>query len=406
MGYNYPHDENCLICGRRFRAWGSQKCCKNCQNKRKEERYGKLLPGQSRRDSSKPMYCERCKQGFPYYHGVKLCEECKRQGKYQCPKCLKKNVSIIHGEPCAACYSNMNIVQGGGMLMPLAAVLMVAGLSLTCAGGLNLFNGGNEEQLVIGIFCSIACVSVFFIAYQLKTNLDTKVKTSKEKEISNIECAIGLKSFSGKKTDMQGEYYVYLHYKPSTKDVVYVGKGVGSRDQSEERTLKEHKEMLQSGTLLSHRIMTNVTEKVALEQESYFIGLWGRKAKGGKLFNVQGGMKSPKNYLIEFNEESSQTHHITKEDLENIDNLIEKYIAFLKRSNRSKDYISRLNTHIRKTASENGWKSVTDINPNNFAKWLNEKEFSERGKKKYETSLNSFCSWLVKIGVCSSNPMN
>jgi len=124
-----------------------------------------------------------------------------------------------------------------------------------------------------------------------------KLREQAKEELKTLESILGQSVFDGEGTSIRGDSYVYVHCLRDSKEVVYVGKGKNDRDQEVSRTVEEHETLLKANKIRIYRVMINVSESAALEQESYLIGMLGRAKDGGALFNIQGGVRLAKNHM-------------------------------------------------------------------------------------------------------------
>lgn len=267
--------------------------------------------------------CGYCGKKFNYRGGHRLCPQCKQSIKksglsltgmpgaspsrrHQCGKCLGKNLVTEPGMLCEDCfpteveselkYTGTSIIGCIGYLLLLPCILYGPVFIIMFIKGVV----SAEDVIKFGL---LFFFGILAIKYSLdkkdeaRANVFKKVEAAHAFEVSRIESLIGFASHDGANSKKSGEYFVYLHYFPDLNQVVYVGKGKNSRDQEEIRTNPKHTDLLKRGKLKVHRVLTRVSERVAFEQESFLIGLFGRKSDGGQLFNVQGGDRLPKNHL-------------------------------------------------------------------------------------------------------------
>lgn len=330
--------------------------------------------------------------------------------RHQCSSCLKKNSVLTPGELCKDCLSGRAArlkdpvtVKAKGFLGPLLCLGAWAFMLVAAA------SGGRIDSGLVCLFGVLGVIGLCFFAssseheiHKNKSIQDEAVQLHGE-EIADLERVVGLRTHSGKGSEEFGEYFVYLHYHPSEKRVVYVGKGKSQRDQSEVRTVPEHASLLKTGSLKVHRILCEVSEDVALEQESYLIGLFGRKSAGGQLFNVQGGVSAARNHLLEFSHSSASPSKSvpTKHGADLLD-CLEGYSEHMLTNEISEEYRSKKRQQVQSIANEAGWLVVTDMNLTQMNEILIGRNVSLKTMSKYRSSFSSFCSWLVsqeKLGV-------
>ena len=206
-----------------------------------------------------------------------------------------------------------------------------------------------------------------------------------------------------------GTYYVYLHYHPKRKKVVYIGKGTKERDYSDKRTVQEHANLLKAGSLKVHRILDDVSESVAFEQESYLIDLFGRIKDDGSLFNLQSGVKKGVSHLPKYKGVKKGESHLPKykgvtqskfsaiaEDAK-LTNWLDEYTESKKRQGVSDYTLSRINTHLVRVSEALNWTVVSDFDEAKLAAYLNSRDLSERTHKNYLESWRAFLSFLESM---------
>lgn len=91
-------------------------------------------------------------------------------------------------------------------------------------------------------------------------------------------------------------YYIYFHINKTTREVFYVGKGLGKRAFVKSHRSKYWKRIVAKYGYEIEIIEENLTEEHAFERESFWIAKIGRKdLKKGTLINfTDGGDGSPK----------------------------------------------------------------------------------------------------------------
>ena len=323
-------------------------------------------------------------------------------------ECLGKNLVENPGALCESCISlltkNIKGIRGSDILGNLAGFWLLGGIA-------GVIGSLITQDYIVGVLSISATITAYSIlGYSIrKTNLarilvKDEAEAAYYAEITRIENLIGLSSFDGGSTKHFGPYYVYLHYYPENNQVVYVGKGKNSRDQSEGRASQEHTRLLKEGKLKVHRILTMVNEQVAFEQEAYLIRLFGRKTHKGQLFNIQDGVRTPINHLPLLPAIKDPLKPITTSHRSCMLYNIDRYANTMERKQLSKEYQRKTLQHIRSISKELNWTNVSDITVTGLERCMQYKQVSENTKNKYYSSFSRFCSWLYKGKRIAVNP--
>ncbi len=394
----YAGIKPCRSCGVEFDYRGGHRLCAPCKAS------GAHLQN---------LLCHQCGREFGYWRGEYRCAACKRKGKFQCPVCLQKDASLHARTPCGRCVTKIGWELPSPVEKKRAQIFLLAALSGVVLSVLDFVPSGVAGAVVALL---LAVYFALWPSARKEKGRNSRIVGLQIKEQALAESRwliniLGMKPFAGKGTPYHGEHYVYLHFVPKTNKVVYVGKGVGSRDQSVERTLPEHRALLEQGKLRVCRVMTDVSEEVALNQESYFIGQYERRSKGGTLFNVQGGTRSPRNYLKEAKPDfSGQSARPILQDFpeksEALDQLISRYLSHLARSGRTQEYIRKVKGCLRRIFRDLEWDHIGNIDAYAFVNWLDSRSLARSTKKHYRTSLHGFCEWAVQAGALETNPFS
>lgn len=85
--------------------------------------------------------------------------------------------------------------------------------------------------------------------------------------------------------------------------------------------------------------------------------------------------------------------------------LLAEYTADLAGRGLESEHVKATVRRIERILSEVKWKRLADIRPDQFVAWRSRLTCSAKTKKEYQTSVNAFLNWLVRMGKVAANPL-
>ena len=85
--------------------------------------------------------------------------------------------------------------------------------------------------------------------------------------------------------------------------------------------------------------------------------------------------------------------------------LVSEYEADLKGRGLEKRHVHATIMRIMRIIRETGWARLADVVPGSFVAWRARLGRSAKTRKEYQTSVNAFLNWLVRMGKLAVNPL-
>ncbi len=85
--------------------------------------------------------------------------------------------------------------------------------------------------------------------------------------------------------------------------------------------------------------------------------------------------------------------------------LVAEYKADLSGRGLAVEHVKATIARIELVFSALKWKRLADVRPDSFVAWRSRLTFSAKTKKEYQTSVNAFFNWLVRMGKMTANPL-
>lgn len=325
-------------------------------------------------------------------------------GTHQCQGCFRKKTATKPGGLCGTCLKNKTQASLRSSGQPETDVWgllgsLVGGLGVVLAlsaGGLPA--GSLAISVPLLVFGIIGWVRFSHAESAARAKVLERAASDYQAEVHRIEGLICSTTLEYGSPSVAGEFFVYVHYCPVSQRVVYVGKGKGERDHVLQRTSHEHSERLRSGSLHVHRLLGGVNEQTALEQESYLIGLFGRKQYGGTLYNVQSGHSISKNHLPSLSACSGTSSKSSIPDFGH------SWRDFFESTPKSL-WASLSEASISEVILELGWSHHSEIDPLQLVNSLRDAD-SLGSMVQYWSFFSSFCDSLCAEGRLEANPFS
>lgn len=85
--------------------------------------------------------------------------------------------------------------------------------------------------------------------------------------------------------------------------------------------------------------------------------------------------------------------------------LLANYAHDLQGRELTRTYVHDTLTRLERIAAEAGWHRLADIRPDSFVLWRSTLKGSAKTRKEYQTSVNAFLNWLVRVDRLVANPL-
>ena len=85
--------------------------------------------------------------------------------------------------------------------------------------------------------------------------------------------------------------------------------------------------------------------------------------------------------------------------------LVSEYKSDLSGRGLEKRHVKSTVLRIERIVGGAGWLRLADVNPSSFVAWRAKLTCSAKTKKEYQTSINAFLNWLVRMGKLAVNPL-
>lgn len=84
---------------------------------------------------------------------------------------------------------------------------------------------------------------------------------------------------------------------------------------------------------------------------------------------------------------------------------LEEFVADLAVKGRSEHYYCLIRTRVTILSGECGWKSLSDIRPDDFVRWRTKQAHAPKTLNEYLNAMNTFLNWMVKQARIAENPL-
>lgn len=89
-----------------------------------------------------------------------------------------------------------------------------------------------------------------------------------------------------------------------------------------------------------------------------------------------------------------------------LDDLLKEYVNYLTSSNRSRDYIRKVDQRVGKLIEECGWNRICDISSESFIKWRSaHSSLSAKTLNDYKDAISALLNWLRQSQRITHNPL-
>jgi len=96
---------------------------------------------------------------------------------------------------------------------------------------------------------------------------------------------------------------------------------------------------------------------------------------------------------------------ITEAQREPLISLLADYLVYLRGRELAEGHVKESVARIERIVTETGWRVLADVRPDGFLRWRSGLRCGAKTKKEYQTSLNAFLNWLVKIEKLERSPL-